>query len=365
MWSLIQGKRLKLIVTFFAGMLQLPVLAESAPPPYWTRLMLAGKHAKQGNWYEQAVNVAEKFGEEDPRLHLALHAAAVESALHGGRNRQAEMFFKRDIALLENIGPDFPDLVSDFFELAQIYEAERRYLESERLLVRALAIRRKWEDVQSDDPFNAAILGELCIVYNDLGQTSKSSEMHAQMVEDCKQLRTSQSRATCFQTLSNLFHNYVCNHKELPKQQKRRFLQMALEFSKLALIDAKHAVDIGNELRKAGAICWALGDLKQSEQFFREGMDLGLDQLETIPDVASWNLIAFDDFLFAQHREREVEQLQARYLQAVAKTFGNASRAYGNALGCCADIWWTHKFFDRGQQLRLQSNAVLDRLGRR
>src|SRR6516165_525056 len=105
-----QVRWLGLSIFLFAGMLLCPAIAADTPL-YWTKLMLEGKHLVRGGVsYLDAVTVAEKFGEEDPRLHLSLHAAAVDcvSPLHD--YKKAESFFKRDIALLEKIDVDFPDL---------------------------------------------------------------------------------------------------------------------------------------------------------------------------------------------------------------------------------------------------------------
>jgi tetratricopeptide (TPR) repeat protein len=356
---------LRLAFLLLAGMFLFPAIAEDTPR-YWTKLMLEGKHfvKKQGISYRQAVAVAEKFGEEDPRLHLALHAAAGEAAFPMHDYKTAEPLFKRDIALLEKIDLDFPDLVSDLYELAKIYEDERRYKEAEPLLLRALAIRKKWDDVQSDDPFNATILGELCLLYNDLGQTAKSKAAYDRMVEDCKQLRTKQTRAGCFQVQSSLFHDYVDSHKELPYLQKMHFLQVALDFSKAAIANFKQDVDSGNELRNAGNICWQMNDLKQSEHYYRESIDLAFDNIEYLPDVAGWNLKAYDKFLFAQRRDHEVEQLQTRYLETVTNTFGKTGREYGDAVKICADVWWDHKEVDRSLKLKKQSDIILARLSK-
>jgi tetratricopeptide (TPR) repeat protein len=289
----------------------------------------------------------------------------MDSAGRGETLRQAELLFKRDIVLLTKIDVDFPDLVSDYFELARIYETESRFAESEALLLRALAIRKKWQDVQSDDPFNAMILGELYIVYNGRGETARASEAHAQLLESLTQLRTKKTRGSCFHSLSCLFHSYVLSHRRLPPDQAKRFLETALQFSNEAIANQKHPTDISDELRIAAHIKFELHETKQAEQLFNQSMEIAFNNPDCLRTVGLWDLEGMADVLSEQHRYRELEQLQSRYLQAIANEFGALSQDYLNALLESADIWRAHKFPDQEQKLRKQYVALAQRLKER
>ena len=118
----------------------------ASAPNSWTSLMIQGKHMHNPAYYIAAANVAERFGPHDPRLHIALHNAALQSEASHASLSLIESLFRKDIACLELLDTDFPDIVSDCFQLSRVYMLEQRYAQSEPLLLRALAIRKKWQD---------------------------------------------------------------------------------------------------------------------------------------------------------------------------------------------------------------------------
>src|SRR5262249_3575628 len=147
-----------------------------------------------------------------------------------------ESLFKRDIAFLEKLDPCFPDIASDCYELSRLYIRQNRYAQSEVLLQRAVSIRQRWQDLQSDSPFNPVIFAALYIDYIFLGKTDLAVKARKQMFEHLQRLNTKSARAKCMSSLQRLFQEYVWEHKNLPPQQTKQYLLMAQAFSEQAAL---------------------------------------------------------------------------------------------------------------------------------
>src|SRR5271167_3695233 len=96
-----------LLVCLFIISFVNPVQADS-DAQRWNKLMLYNSYVPT---HIEAVHLAEKFGEDDPRLHLALHGAGVALSWNNKDLPLAESFFKRDIAILEKLDVNFPAIV--------------------------------------------------------------------------------------------------------------------------------------------------------------------------------------------------------------------------------------------------------------
>ena len=106
----------------------------------WERYMAAGRQANdQGDYDEaekqvlRALQEAENFGPEDPRLAASLNNLAL--LYHGqGKYAEAEPLHQRSLAIQEKtLGPEHPNVAASLSNLAELYRAQGQYAEAEPL----------------------------------------------------------------------------------------------------------------------------------------------------------------------------------------------------------------------------------------
>lgn len=102
-----------------------------------------GCYNEAENSLRSALNPAEQFGPEDPRLLLTLEAlSAVCSAQR--KYAEAEPLHRRALAIREKaLGAEHPDVAASLNNLAALFRAQGRAAEAEPLEARAKAIRVK------------------------------------------------------------------------------------------------------------------------------------------------------------------------------------------------------------------------------
>ncbi len=130
--------------------LALGLVPASAQETRWEALMADATKAYQRADYAEAERLllvalqeAEKFGQQDPRLaisHLALGTVYLEQ----GRYAEAEPLLQRSLAIMEQaLGPEHPNVAQGLENYADLLRVLNRHAEAEKMETRAQAIRAK------------------------------------------------------------------------------------------------------------------------------------------------------------------------------------------------------------------------------
>jgi tetratricopeptide (TPR) repeat protein len=329
----------------------------------WNELMLRRGYSTNR---VAAVHVAERFGEDDPRLHIALHNAGVSLSWLNKQLALAESYFKRDIVLMEKIGPNFPSIVSDCYELANIYEQEGRYKEAEALLLRGLSIRNSWKDLHSDDPYNAELYCSLHIAYYVQGETGKANDAQAQMFKAVDIWHTDKNRNLCLFKVGNDLYKFVTRSKGLTPQQSKHLLEMSRGFTQGCVsLDLK----TGNEFDRSLALQYlsdiekALGALSDAESHSREALNLAQAKFkdEHMHYAAFCALAQLSHILVEQHRYKEMDKLVDQYLDNSAKAFGAASQECVTDINNCAEIYGNESLPEQADKRRKKAAAIIQK----
>ena len=113
---------------------------------------LQGDYAEAEKQFAAAIEAAEGFGPEDPRLAESLNGLGEVNRAQG-KFDDAERAHKRALAIREKAqGPGHPDVAQSLNNLAVVYQAQGKTAEVESLRKRALAIEegvaaqaRRWQ----------------------------------------------------------------------------------------------------------------------------------------------------------------------------------------------------------------------------
>ncbi len=101
------------------------------------------RYAKAKKLYLAALQEAEKFGEQDPRLAISLNNLA---ALYDTRGKygRAEPLYQRALAIKEKtLGPEDPEVALILGNYATLLRVLNRRAEAKKMKARAKAIRAK------------------------------------------------------------------------------------------------------------------------------------------------------------------------------------------------------------------------------
>jgi len=147
-------RRKRLLATIVIGLL----LPTAAHADRWEDLQRAAKSAyRQGDYNGAVINMraaleeAERFGPEDPRLTVTLNNLAVLYWAQGNYGA-AEPLYMRSLTIREKaLGPDHPDVATSLNSLAVLYHSQGNYGAAEPLFKRSLAIREKALDPDHPD----------------------------------------------------------------------------------------------------------------------------------------------------------------------------------------------------------------------
>ncbi len=150
----------------------------------WERYIRAGLAAQQKGNYGEAVKqtqaaleAAEAFGPDDPRLATTLNNLAAFYQAQG-KYPEAEPLHKRALAIREKtLGPEHPDLALSLNNLAMLYHDQGKYSEAEPLHKRALAI---WEKALGPNhPYVATGLENYAVLLRKTERTSEAENVAA------------------------------------------------------------------------------------------------------------------------------------------------------------------------------------------
>jgi tetratricopeptide (TPR) repeat protein len=164
----------------------------------WERHIRAGEAAyQQGNYGEAiiqtkaALEAAEAFGPDDPRLATALNNLA-ELYRVQGKYVDAEPLYRRSLAIREKVlGPEHPDVAASFNNQALLYRVQGRYADAVLLHKRALAI---WEKALGPEHPNVAqSLANYAALLRNTGRTAEADNLEAR-AKAIRAKRAGQSR---------------------------------------------------------------------------------------------------------------------------------------------------------------------------
>lgn len=349
-----------LLIGLAIQILFVPVSAATNEPG-WTKLMQLAYDTHDPRYYLAAVRLAEKYGSADPRLHIAMFNAAVHYRCT--KPELAERLLKRDIADLKSLDPDFPDLVYEYYELARVYEWQGRYEEAEPVLLRALAIRDKWQDVSSDDPSTAEILACLYFAYLGMGNTSKAADTEANMRSALHSIRNELTRGHCLSSVEFLFNSQGRSGKKLIREQRRELLRKAREFSDLAVFyfrKRNEVYDLAGQLNVSAGLAAAFDELKIAEKYATESMTISFADFDNMQDIPLCSTVTLCDILLKEKRYKDGEQLIDRYLSILERSSGQKSIKFDHALLDLANFWDREKRPDLAAKLRQREKLLAD-----
>jgi hypothetical protein len=325
----------------------------------WTNLMVLGKLRHEPAYFLKAVDLAQSFGANDPRLHVARQNAALHCE---SRNPAlSEQLFKQDIADLENLDVDFPEIPFDCLELARMYELEGRHAEAESLLMRALGIRKKWHEISNEEPYNAQILAWLFVVYYGQQKEYKAEQVRHEMNEAMEKLGNEVTRARCLEEVSNLLKEYAQKGKQLSAAQSRALIETALKMSERAasLFQKNGQIgDYANQLRLSAEIYLALAEPERAQVSIKKSLALIDDKFAPGNDLAIRDTIILAEILYSAKRNQEAEQLQSGYLSKLAQQHGQLSTNYIEALNSFAGLWDSAGREDLAQAFKRKANQL-------
>ena len=164
---------------------------------HWEKVSNAGMKAFQEGRYSKAekhltaaLEEAEKFGEQDPRLATSLDNLAF--LFHNQRiYGEAEPLLQRSLAIREkSLGPDHPDVARSLYRLAQFYWVENKFNDAEPLVQRSLAIVEK--DLGLDHPRVAELLDHYADLLRKMDRDAEAEKMEAR----AKAIRAKQPQET-------------------------------------------------------------------------------------------------------------------------------------------------------------------------
>ena len=296
----------------------------------WAKLMVdAQRNHRSASGFLNAMRVAEQYGEHDARLHIAMTNAG--DAVKSENPALAESLFKRDISELETIDRDFPEIPCDCFQLASLYLRQRRFSEAEAQLRRAIAVRNKWRDVSSNNPFNAQLFASLYLAYYSQGDTEAAKSAYDQMLNAIQQLRLERRRTECLGVIRSLIYNYACNQQGLSQLQVRHLNEIAWAFATEEEAGRKKIGNlhlIADQLYWSAEIALALGDLKKAESMARQSLDLVRNKLDTAKEFSTLknDTAVLSQILCKQARYREAKELQEQLLSVLVRDYGPASK---------------------------------------
>jgi tetratricopeptide (TPR) repeat protein len=349
-----QLKWLVVLITL-STLCQVTDAAADQSGPSWTALMMSGKRLHDPSYFLKAVAVAEQSGEDDPRVHMALEVAAFEHRVPAPRI--AESLFKKDIRVLERLDVDFPEIARDCFELSKLLNGQGRYAESQAFLTRALAIRDKWQDYSSNEPYTAEIIAALFMAYEGQGKTALANECYAKMLTAVNQLRSEVTRARCLDALQEEFAHYVSVNPRLTPDQAKHFLIIARDLCKQSTLHYHTVSDRAKQLTCSGLIELDLREQDKAWQFFRQSLDLAETDLAENPETASSDYACLAAILFNRNRLDEIDRLQRRWLSQWARISGITSERYARVLSEFTGFWTNNARPDLAVKLRREVGA--------
>src|SRR5262249_9284020 len=127
-----------------------------------------GRYGEAEQQFKAALNAADAFGAEDPRLASSLNSLGQVYRAEG-RHTEAEPLLRQAPALRQqNLHRDDPQLAQSLNNLAALYTAQGRLAEAEPLYQRAVEVEEN--SLGPEHPAVAATLNNLGLIYKAQGK---------------------------------------------------------------------------------------------------------------------------------------------------------------------------------------------------
>jgi tetratricopeptide (TPR) repeat protein len=137
-----------------------------------------------------ALQEAEKFGPDNPRVAVTLHDLANLNALVGNGDK-AEEQYRRAIGILEKLrGPDHPQAAMVRLGLADLYAAQRKVAQAEPLYQGCVATFEKAGG--PDHPAVATVLERYAALLRDVNRGEEAERL----ADRARTIRARQAQAT-------------------------------------------------------------------------------------------------------------------------------------------------------------------------
>jgi tetratricopeptide (TPR) repeat protein len=222
--------------------------------------------------YEQALSLAEKFGDDDPRLTSTLYLIGRLYLVCLQQNELAAKYLEREQAILSKLGPDYVGLCPGMELLAKTYTSQRRYPEAEKLLLHELKISPGgYFEGNRDFYFNA--IYDLTEVYCGWGKIAEAKKCFSDLFAHCRQKYGKGDHSQVFaayMALGNFYRSIgqldeaAASYKTCVAMAERN---PQWEPSGLALIDSN---------RNLGLIYAKLGKPDEAERCFKRAIEASM-----------------------------------------------------------------------------------------
>ncbi|HZT34537.1 MAG TPA: tetratricopeptide repeat protein [Nitrososphaera sp.] len=165
------------------------LLLSPAQAASWEENVQAGEAAIKNHHVHKAeqalllaLKEAEAFGDDDVRLARTLDDLG-KVFNHERRNKEAELYFKRSLAIREKKqGADHPDVAMVLNELGTVYKDEHKYQEAETEYKRALDIYKRKDGNGEEDQYIAVTFNNLGRLYLAANRTEEAIPLLAQAI---------------------------------------------------------------------------------------------------------------------------------------------------------------------------------------
>ena len=133
------------------------------------------RYAEAEDLFLAALEEAEKFGEQDPRLAMSLNNLALLYE-DQGKNAEAGPLHERALVIYEKaLGPEHPLVATSLNNLAELYRTQGKYAEAEPLYQRSLAIAEK--ALGPEHPYVATVLENYADLLRKTDQNAEAEKL--------------------------------------------------------------------------------------------------------------------------------------------------------------------------------------------
>jgi eukaryotic-like serine/threonine-protein kinase len=216
----------------------------------------------------QAMEIRRKVaGENSSDFADSLHSLAMLARL-GGDSKAAETYCRRELAILQKLGKEYPALL---FNLGGVLASRGEYQEAISFNRDALALTRKLYGEKH--PFVANALEGLALSLNSAGDFAAAEPLIRQSIKMRRELFGENSIEFAL-SMDNLAR--VLTAKGDYKEAEPLYRRALTTFTKLLGAEHPRVADTKNNL---GILLYDKGDLAAAEQICREALALDLKQL--------------------------------------------------------------------------------------
>jgi len=271
------------------------------------------RHADALEHAQAALKLAESFGPDDPRLARTLDSLA-EVYQDQGHYAETEPLLKRALPIYEKAyGPEDPHVVKTLDNLVALYQAQGRDAEAKPLYQQATAIKGKAmlaiyeKALGPEHPQVATLLNNLALLYVEQGHYAEAERLfkRAQVIYE-KALRPENPNVAT--NLTNLADLYRIQHRDAEAESLNKRAQAMYEKA----LAAEHANVAAATLSGLAKLYADQGRYAEAEPLFERAQVIyGKALRREYPSVAT-NLENYAALLKKTGRTSEATNLEAR-----------------------------------------------------